>query len=59
MLKIKNNFEEYKEAFKKDTGLDWQENLELYIKYYHAVVQDKTYQILCGIFNLMGQKPKK
>jgi hypothetical protein len=59
MLKIQNNFENYKEAFKKDTGLDWQENLELYIKYYHAVVQDKTYQVLGGILNLLGQKPKK
>jgi len=48
MLKIENNFEKYKEAFKKDTGLDWKDNLELYIKYYHAVVQDKTFQVLGG-----------
>jgi len=29
MLKIENNFEKYKEAFKKDTGLDRKDNLEL------------------------------
>lgn len=59
MITIKNNFDAYKESFKKDTGLEWNDNLDLYIRYYHAVVQDKTFQILGGILNSLGQKPKK
>lgn len=44
-IKIKNNFDTYKADFKKNTGLDWDKNMEQYIAYYNARSADVSAQM--------------
>lgn len=43
---LKNNFETFKPDFKKDTGKDANQNIELYIQYYNARANDYAAQSL-------------
>lgn len=44
--KIINNYDNFKTDFKKDTGLEVKDNLELYIQYFNARSNDISSQIL-------------
>jgi hypothetical protein len=46
-LTIHNNFEAFKNDFKKDTGLDvTKETMSTYVQYYNARCNDRSVQIL-------------
>jgi hypothetical protein len=50
MITINNNFEKFKEDFKKDTGLSYsEENLSLYLQYITARMTDNSAQIMFGL----------
>ena len=40
-----NNYSNFKEDFKKDTGLDASKNISEYINYYNARINDMNYQL--------------
>ena len=41
MTNLSSNFDQIKENFKNETGLDWEKNIENYIKYFEARVSDE------------------
>ena len=41
---IVNRFDVFKQDFRKDTGLDWDSNIQTYINYFNARVQDQIAQ---------------
>jgi hypothetical protein len=55
-ITIKNNFSQFKTEFKADTGLDAQGNMELYIQYFNARMNDKTFQINYHLTHLLLNK---
>lgn len=44
-ITIENNFNKLKAEFVKDTGLKVEDNMSLYIQYYHARVMDYYMQV--------------
>ncbi len=51
---IKNNFQAYKADFKKDTGLEFSQNLNEYLAYYNARCSDTSMQLLSVLLNEVG-----
>lgn len=45
MATVINRFSTYKNDFKKDLGIDWTSNKDLYVQYYNARVTDELCQI--------------
>lgn len=54
MYKIQNNFSAYMEQFKKDTGLNAKENMEMFINYYNARCADNSAQLLAALLTEVG-----
>ncbi|WP_373060520.1 hypothetical protein [Zunongwangia sp. H14] len=50
-ITLKSNFSNFKKDFKADTGLDADQNIELYIQYYNARISDYNLQINMEIMN--------
>lgn len=48
---LKSNYQHYKLDFKKDTGLDADQNQELYLSYYQARCSDTSMQLLHFLLN--------
>jgi hypothetical protein len=51
-IKISNRFKSLYDEFKTDTGLVAKDNLEVYIPYFNARMNDVTNQILQGFVEL-------
>ncbi len=56
----RNRYNEFKQDFKKDTGLDYNaQNLEMYIQYYNARVNDQNtlanFQMLVRLENKLSE----
>jgi LPS O-antigen subunit length determinant protein (WzzB/FepE family) len=47
-------FNSYKELFKTETGLDADKNIEAYIQYYNAIINNKSLQTLLVIANKLS-----
>lgn len=45
-IQIKNNFENLKEQFSKDTGKNWDEDLNVYISYVNMKINDYNMQFM-------------
>lgn len=58
-LTIKNNFNTFKQDFKKDTGLDPDVNLETYIAYYNARINDYNMQTNAAMLNEIVNLPSR
>ncbi|MGK2862613.1 MAG: hypothetical protein ACSLE0_11815 [Chitinophagaceae bacterium] len=62
-LTYKNNYNNFKEDFKKDTGLDPTKNVTEYISYFNSRMTDMNYQMhkqLANIYlNEIGLLPDK
>lgn len=48
---LKSNYQHYKVDFKKDTGLDPDQNLNLYLNYYQARCSDTSMQLTHFLLN--------
>jgi hypothetical protein len=48
-INLKSNFENFKKDFEKDTKLKVQDNMELYIQYYNARVNDYHMQLTTNL----------
>lgn len=51
-LTYKNNYNNFKEDFKKDTGLDPTKNVVEYISYFNARMTDMNYQMHHQLANI-------
>jgi LPS O-antigen subunit length determinant protein (WzzB/FepE family) len=49
-------FNSYKELFKTETELDADKNIETYIQYYNAIVNNKSLQVLLVIVNKLSSE---
>lgn len=55
-IKFLNNYDKFKEDFKKDTGLNASNDVTSYIAYYHARISDMEYQLNFQALNLILNK---
>ena len=49
MITINNNFQKFKKNFTEDTGLNADQNMQLYIQYVTARCTDYTAQVVHGL----------
>ncbi|TND09828.1 MAG: hypothetical protein FD123_952 [Bacteroidetes bacterium] len=54
-MELGNNFQAYKPAFKKDTGLDANANMALYISYFNARASDNAMQLTAQIYQIIDR----
>lgn len=57
-INLKNNFENFKNDFKKDTGLDSATNMEAYISYVNFRISDYNMQVNMEIMNEISNLPQ-
>lgn len=55
-IEFKNNYTGFQDDFKKDTGLNAKTNVETYIQYYNARINDMSYQLSWHGLELLGNK---
>jgi len=58
-ITLNSNFSNFKKDFQKDTGLDPDQNMELYIHYFNARISDYNFQINMEIMTDLYQLLKK
>ena len=56
---ISNNFNSYKKDFKKDTGKNAEDDLNLYALYVNTRLIDKSNAYLCKIINEVVNMPRE
>ncbi|MDZ7775963.1 MAG: hypothetical protein U5L09_10410 [Bacteroidales bacterium] len=56
-IDLKNNFGNFKQDFKKDTGLDADQNMDAYIQYVNARLADYNFQMNWEIMNELINLP--
>lgn len=55
---IRNNFNAFEQDFKKDTGLDKRNNIEAYINYVNARLNDQNMQLSHFIYQELSNLPQ-